>query len=60
MSKKPVVPISKVDITEMEIEMAAFLEEMKKTTNKAAAIRARKTSMKIEKLMKAFRYNSIK
>ena len=52
--------VSPVDITEIEIEMDAFLTDARKTTNKAAAARARKVSMTLRKLLKAYQLNSIK
>jgi hypothetical protein len=60
MAKKPVVPISPVDVVNLEVEMHSFLTDAKKTTNKAAASRARVKSIELEKLFKAYRYNSIK
>jgi len=57
---KPVVPVSEVSITDIEIEMDNFLRDARKLTNKAAASRARVTSINLDKLLKAYRYNSIK
>jgi len=44
----------------LEIEMKAFLVDAKKFTNKAAARRARKSSIEIGDLLKKFRKLSIK
>ena len=60
MAKNPIVPVSTVDIVNIEIEFDNFLRDARKISNKAAATRARITSLKLGRLLKNFRYNSIK
>jgi len=59
-SKKPVVPVTEADINIFEAELIKFVNDARQLTNKAAASRARVTSLNLEKLFKAYRFNSIK
>jgi len=47
-------------IEQMETKMNAFISDARKTTNKSAAMRARKLSLEITKELKDFRKDSIK
>ncbi len=57
---KPIVPVTDTTLDIIETQMKSFISDARKTTNKAAASRARVTSVNLDKLLKAYRYNSIK
>jgi len=49
-----------INVTDLAKMLINFLDDAKKTTNKAAAARARKLSLKIAQSMKDYRKISIK
>jgi len=45
---------------QIELDIINFLQDAKQLTNKTAAVRARRASLRLEKLFKAYRKSSIK